>query len=278
MDGLSTMTKIPAAVLIRRTLSLAALALPLAATAAEAPPPLFTSHDPSYFLVGHRDKTTTARFQFSFKYMLFDRNSVPTRWFPPLSGMHFAYTQSAIWDLSSESKPFHDTNYRPALIWDWFGDEKIGEAQPVWSAQAGFEHESNGRRELESRSINTIYIEPHWQTAVGDEGHFIKLGARVMSYLERDDNPDIADFRGHAKFMLSAGKPDGAQYRLAWRQGNKAERYSVQLDASYPLRRQYFANTGGFLYVQIFTGYGETMLDYNMRGPTQYRIGFAVSR
>ena len=237
---------------------------------------LVAAHEPSYFLVGHRENVTTARFQFSFKYKLFDQDSVTTAWFPPLSGLHFAYTQTSVWDLTAPSKPFRDTSYRPALLWDWEGKTMAG-AVPVWSAQAGFEHESNGKRDGDSRSINTVYIEPRWRSSLEGDG-FVQLGARVFSYLDRSENADISKYRGYATWLMSTGRPDGALYRLAWRQGSTAERYSVQLDASYPLRRQYFANTGGYIYGQIFSGYGETLLDYKVKRPPQIRIGFAVVR
>lgn len=252
----------------------AALLSPVAQ--AEESPLLFAAHEPSYFLVGHREGVTTARFQFSFKYKLFDQDSVTTQWLPPLSGMHFAYTQTAIWDLSANSKPFRDTSYRPAMIWDWQGEEKAGDTA-VWSTQAGFEHESNGKQAPDSRSINIAYVEPHWHTTIGDDG-YLNLGARLFTYLERGENPDIADYRGHAIWMLTTGRPDGAQYRLTWRQGSKSERYSLQLDLSYPLRRQYFANTGGYIYAQVLSGYGETLLDYNVKRSPQLRLGFAVVR
>lgn len=235
-------------------------------------PALFGAHEPSYFVAGYREHATTARFQFSFKYLLFDEDSVPTRWLPPLGGMHFAYTQTSVWDLSAESKPFRDTSYRPALIWDWRDQDG------VWTAQAGFEHESNGKQALDSRSINTVYIEPHWQTTISDSGRYLRLGGRLFRYLDREENPDIVDYRGHATFVLGLGKPGGAQHRMVWRPGRTPDRMSLQLDASYPLRRQYFANTGGYLYAQIFHGYGETLIDYAIRRPTQLRVGFAVVR
>ena len=244
---------------------------------AEATPLLFGAHDPGFFLVGHRDLVTTARFQFSFKYMLFDQDSIPTDWFPPLSGMHFAYTQTVIWDLSSQSKPFRDTSYRPALVWDW-KQKDASSTEKSWSLQAGFEHESNGKQDVDSRSINTAYLEPHWHMPLDQEGKFLKVGVRAFTYLDRSENPDIVDYRGHTSFLMSTGKPDGAQYRLIWRQGRSADRYSLQLDTSYPLRRQYFANTGGYVYAQIFSGYGETLLDYTVKRPPQLRLGFAVIR
>lgn len=259
-----------------RKIALAALTavLPQAGPAAENEMEAFAAHNPSYFVIGHRHDVTTARFQLSFKYKLFDQDSVPAEWFPPLSGMHFAYTQTAIWDLSSNSKPFYDTSYRPALIWDWNRDGATG----PWSAQAGFEHESNGKQGTDSRSINTLYVEPHWQTRFASDRYFIDLGVRLIDYLERGENADITDYRGHTTLLVKAGKPDDEQYRLAWRIGDRGGHYSLLFDASFPLRRKYFAYTNGYLYLQVFSGHGETLLDYNMRRPTQYRLGFAVSR
>ena len=53
---------------------------------------------------------------------------------------------------------------------------------------------------------------------------------------------------------------------------------SAQLDLSYPLRQPIFARTGGFLHFQLFKGYGESLLDYNLDRGTQVRIGFSIVR
>jgi outer membrane phospholipase A len=53
---------------------------------------------------------------------------------------------------------------------------------------------------------------------------------------------------------------------------------AVQLDLSYPIRQPFFADAGGYLYFQYFNGYGESLLDYNVKGPAQYRLGLAIVR
>jgi outer membrane phospholipase A len=53
---------------------------------------------------------------------------------------------------------------------------------------------------------------------------------------------------------------------------------SVQVDASYPLRKPFFADTGGYVHFQYFNGYGETILDYNLRRSPQFRVGFSIVR
>ena len=71
-----------------------------------------------YFVVGTRGGTT-ARFQLSFKYRLFDVDAGFGQERPWLSGLYFGYTQNSLWDLRRESKAFRDTSYRPSLFWKW---------------------------------------------------------------------------------------------------------------------------------------------------------------
>ena len=86
-------------------------------------PPL-SDNEPMYFIAGSRGPTT-ARFQISFKYRLFDATSGFGRDQPWLSGLYFGYTQNSLWDLSSESRAFRDTSYRPQFFWKWDrADEK----------------------------------------------------------------------------------------------------------------------------------------------------------
>jgi outer membrane phospholipase A len=73
------------------------------------------------------------------------------------------------------------------------------------------------------------------------------------------------------------GRRDGWLFAAILRKGN-GDRGSVQLDASYPIRQPFFANAGGYLHFQYFNGYGETLLNYNERNPSQFRIGFSIVR
>jgi phospholipase A1/A2 len=255
-------------------LAFSVTALSLSSAAASDDQLVVSSHEPAYFIIGHNE-FTSARFQFSFKYKLFDLDSVPAQILAPLNGLHLAYTQTSVWDLSAESKPFHDNSYRPAFLYQW-EDSELAAGQPAWRLQGGFEHESNGRDETRSRSINILFIHPTRRFAMGSS-RFLEVGARLYAYTDREENPDIVRYRGVGDYQLAIGRIDGTQWRLTTRIGSSGHG-SVQLDASYPFRRQYFANTGGYLYAQYFNGYGETLLDYNRRNPSQLRIGFAIVR
>ncbi|HUW26478.1 MAG TPA: phospholipase A [Gallionella sp.] len=234
--------------------------------------PALSAHEPVYFIVGTRNGLN-ARYQLSFKYRLFDQESTPVQWWPVLGQLHLGYTQTAVWDLEVNSKPFHDTSYRPSLFWQKRLD--AGESMPRY-LRAGYEHESNGRDGANSRSINLAYLQPAWRADFGD-GKSLIFAPRFYSYLDKIENPDIARYRGYADWLLRYG--DENEWVLSSRVRVGTAGYSsTQLDLSVPFRKPLFARTGGFVYLQLFNGYGETLLDYNQRHPAQLRIGFAIVR
>ena len=234
--------------------------------------PALSAHEPAYFLVGTRNGLN-ARYQLSFKYRIFDAESSPAQWWPALGQLHFGYTQTAVWDLDVNSKPFHDTSYRPSLFWqkrlDNSGD------MPHY-LRAGFEHESNGREGANSRSINLAYIQPAWRADFND-GNSLIFAPRFYSYLDKVENPDIARYRGYADWLLRYG--DESEWVVSGRaRVSNIGHSSTQLDLSIPFRKPLFARTGGFIHFQYFNGYGETLLDYNQRHSAQLRVGFSIVR
>jgi phospholipase A1 len=235
----------------------------------EYEPPL-SENDPMYFIVGARDGYS-ARFQLSFKYRLFDTGSGFGRDQPWLSGFYFGYTQNAIWDLSSASKAFRDTSYRPQFFWKW---DRADEKTLVDSFRVGLEHESNGGDLERSRSINIAFVRPEWHHGFAN-GHEIQLMPKLYRYLDKDENPDIHEYRGHVDWQLrydAAGEWVGT---ALFRRGT-ARRSSLQLDLSRRARDLRFGPVGGYFHVQYFNGYGESILDYNLRRKAQLRIGFAI--
>ena len=234
--------------------------------------PALSAHEPVYFLLGARSGPN-ARYQISFKYRIFDEESTPAQWLPALGQLHFGYTQTATWDLGVDSRPFHDTSYRPSLFWQKRLDES--ESMPRY-LRAGFEHESNGRDSINSRSINLAYLQPAWR-ADFDDGKSLIFAPRFYSYLDKTENPDIPHFRGYADWLLRYG--DENEWLLSSRiRVGSGGHAGTQIDLSVPFRKPLFARTGGFVYFQLFSGYGETLLDYNQRHPAQLRVGFSIVR
>ena len=231
-------------------------------------------NEPLYFVVGSSDERSfDARFQLSFKYRPFDPDARVAQYFPPLSNLYFAYTQTSLWDLGGHSSPFKDTSYRPSLYYRWAGSGR-GIFPDDW--RAGLEHESNGRDGSDSRSINTVFIRPTWHMDFA-HGRRLTLSPKFYQYLEKSDNPDIYRYRGYVDLQARYGREDGAIMTALYRLGTGGHS-STQLDFSYPISDKLFGRTGTFVHLQLMEGYGETLIDYNRYSDTQLRLGLSLAR
>lgn len=229
--------------------------------------------DPMYLMLGQRGGTN-AKFQLSFKYRIFQAATPTSK--GPIDNLYFGYTQFSLWDLSSDSKPFHDTNYRPSLFY-YLPDTGVkGGLLSRLAFAGGLEHESNGRSGAESRSINTVFIKPTFYLGNLNSWH-ATVTPKLYYYLSKSENSDIADYRGYADLRLTWGKADSWELAATLRKGMKGSHYSADTQLSYPLA-QLLPGTAGYLVLGYFTGYGESLLDYNRKRASQVRIGYSISR
>src|ERR1044071_4172000 len=82
------------------------------------------------------------------------------------------------------------TSYRPQLFWKW---DRADEKTFIDSVRYGLEHESNGGDAANSRSLNTVFIRPEWPHSFANR-HEMQFMPKFYSYLEKDENPDIAQY------------------------------------------------------------------------------------
>jgi phospholipase A1/A2 len=236
--------------------------------------PTITSNEPLYFIVGaNKERSFDARFQLSFKYRPFDPDATVAKFIPFASNLYFAYTQTSIWDIGSDSSPFKDTSYRPSIYYNW---EESGNGINPYSWKFGLEHESNGRAGSESRSLNMAFVQPFWHIDFSN-GRRLTLMPKIYQYLEKSDNPDIQRYRGYVDWMARYGREDAAILTGMYRQGTDGYAQG-QLDLSFPISDKLFGRTGTFLHFQLLGGYGETLIDYNRQRNTQLRIGLSLAR
>jgi outer membrane phospholipase A len=231
-----------------------------------------TFHEPMFAAVGGGIESN-AKFQVSFKLRLYEPADKLSRGF--LDNLFLGYTQTAFWDLTSDSKPFVDTNYAPSLFYhlpntDWrIGGNAVG-------ISAGYEHESNGRDEAESRSIDILFVRPDFTFGDRRDFHWT-FSPKLYVYLEKSENDDIGQYRGYGDYRLTYGKNDDWQLAAILRKGTKSEAFSADLQATYPLNRLLPGKTG-YLLGQYFSGYGEKLLRYNERAGWSLRLGYSVWR
>lgn len=237
---------------------------PASASALAAVDPYAIEDDPMYFVVGGSDGTT-AKFQVSVKYPI---------WRP--WNVFVGYSQLSVWDLSEESKPFRDNNYRPSLFWYEPNVYSLPEWKLRLGLRAGVEHESNGRGGAQSRSINIGYVRPELRMQLDGE-RFIEFKPKIYNYVDKAENTDIGRYRGYVDWVLRYGS-------RRWLLGTTVRRGSAggsaQIDFSWRPDTTWTRNPdeGFFLYSQVFAGHGETMLDYNVKRPAQLRVGIGVVR
>jgi outer membrane phospholipase A len=237
-----------------------------------------TPYQPVYFIAGTEDPI--AKFQISFKYQFIPTKSDLGEEFPwLLAPWHVSYSQTTWWDLAEDSAPFFDNSYRPEIFWykpDLFRS-KLGD-QMQFDFQWGYQHESNGEQGDESRSLNSLYIEPTLWIGLGKDW-FMSFAPRIFYYLgEQEENPDITDYRGLADLKFKIGQYEGLQAAFIGRIGEGGGKGSVQMDLSYPIVKA-IPNSSNFLclHLQVFHGYGETLIEYDQED-SSIRLGLSLVR
>jgi phospholipase A1 len=215
--------------------------------------------------------STEAKFQISFKARVW--TSDDRRW-----GLWAAYTQQSQWQLynGDTSRPFRDNNYMPELFVSYRPDVDLGGGFNWKLVNVGYNHQSNGRSDLFadgrnnglSRSWDRLFAE--FGVERDDLALFGTVWYRLPESSTKDDNPDITDYYGHGK--LSAlyrwrGNTFSGSVRGNLKTGKGAVEagwFSPRLFG--PLRA----------YVQVFSGYGESLIDYDWN-QTTIGAGIALS-
>lgn len=233
----------------------------------------FGAHESTYFIYG--PDAPAAKFQFSFKYRLMQREMAATDTVERT--VQFGYTQRSLWDIDAESSPFYDTSYMPSLFVEWLPVQKGPKTAFQWvSGQVGFQHESNGRGEADSRSLNTLFARAAATWNVTDNWSLIAV-PRVYGYVGGlSDNPELKDYRGYGDLMLVAIYREGAALAYTGRAGKDFDHFSTQLDLTIPLRSR-LLDFATYAMVQYFNGYGESLRSYKDHSET-IRLGISLVR
>lgn len=190
--------------------------------------------------------------------------------------LFIAYTQKSFWRIldDKDSRPFRETNYNPEIFYRLsFSPSKYF----IYGADAGYEHESNGAREPVSRSWDRIYIKPfiEYKTFKTILKIWYRLPEDEKDYAEDphgDENPDIDDYYGYGELTMKYQFPNDHLISAIGRWNFKTEKGGGQFDYSLP-----FPGKNIFFLVQAWTGYGESLIDYN-KAITRYGMGIMVKR
>jgi phospholipase A1 len=208
-------------------------------------------------------ESTELKFQLSFK------TKVAENLFDDNGDIWVGYTQSSRWQAynSEISRPFRETNYEPEVMLAF----RNGYSLFGWNGRmsaVSLNHQSNGRSDPLSRSWNRVVV----NVGLDRENWAVMLRPwyRIPEGRKDDNNPDIQDYmgRGDATLIYNRnGHEVALTGRHSLRSGERAHG-SVQLDYGFPINNLLRGH------LQVFDGYGESMIDYNHRATY---VGVGVS-
>lgn len=210
-----------------------------------------------------------AKFQLSLKVPLLSDHL-----FIDGDALYFGFTLSALWQVYSDqiSKPFRETNYQPEIFyvaplnWHPFGGNT--------GFIIGAEHQSNGRSQALSRSWNRIYggILFEKNNFAAYLRPWVRLNEQDKEFPndpDGDDNPDIEDFLGHFE-LQTVYDWDGYEFSFMGRRNFHTGNGSAEFGFSFPLSGRVRG------YTTLFTGYGDSLIDYNHK-QTRFGLGVALT-
>jgi phospholipase A1/A2 len=206
-----------------------------------------------------------AKFQLSLK------TKVAERLFQGHADLWLAYTQQSSWQVynPSISRPLRETDYEPEAMLVFPVDyDVLGLRGRL--VNIGLVHQSNGRVNPLSRSWNRVYGQLGFER--GKLALLARAWYRIPESASNDDNPDIEHYLGYgdllAVYKWNARNTVSLLVRNNLQTGNN--RSGFQLDWSFPL----YGRLKG--YVQLFSGYGESLIDYNWR-QTTFGVGVLLT-
>lgn len=166
--------------------------------------------------------------------------------------INVSYTQLVYWQLYTSSPWFRETNYEPAItlrgrfMRNFFGDLTI-------------DHQSNGRGGVYERSWNRVI----GRLEYGTPNFFMRASGWVLLFKgmgATTQNPDIAHYLGYDELILSyrffnrlVTSVQASNFESGFKRG------SIILTAFYPFTTKVGA------YFQFFSGYGQSLIEYNHR-------------
>lgn len=188
--------------------------------------------------------------------------------------IYFGFTLQAWWQVYANniSKPFRETNYKPEVFYtaplDWHplgGNSGFG---------LGIEHQSNGRTQELSRSWNRVYAsflfeKGNLALSMQSWWRIPEKSKRFYGDPEGDDNSDITDYMGYFE-IGSTYKWKEYELSVLTRQNFSTHKGALELAFTFPV----WGKTLG--YASFFTGYGESLIDYNHK-QTRFGLGLALN-
>lgn len=182
----------------------------------------------------------------------------------------FGYSQQSNWQIFSGtlSRPFRTTDHEPELIYIYPTDLNLPGGWRLRYTGLSLNHQSNGQPLPLSRSWNRAIVMAGLEQ--GSEFRLLgKLWYRLPESASSDDNPEISDTIGRAE-LTGLWSPDQTNsFGLTLR-------HSLREQANGSVKLEWLRRIGDSsgnssqpnglrFHTQLFSGYGDSLIDYNRR-------------
>jgi len=222
-------------------------------------------------------RTTEARIQLSARIKV-AKNLLTREGGSGSDSVWLGFSQQSYWQVftSRQSRPFRTTDYEPEAMYMYPADVALPFGWRMRYLGLGLSHQSNGRTLPQSRSWNRGFL----MTGLELDDRFalqVRLWKRSAES-GNDDNPDIVG-------LVGRGELTGTWYADKANTFSATVRHSLRSDGNGSVRLEYFRAVGKGtragnlndlrLHAQLFSGYGDSMLDYN-RKRNVFSLGLAL--
>ncbi|MDB5964356.1 MAG: phospholipase [Polaromonas sp.] len=181
----------------------------------------------------------------------------------------FGYTQRSYWQMytSEVSGAFRNTDYEPELVYIYPQRIALAGGWTYRLSGVGLVHQSNGQDQPLHRDWDRVYVTGAAEKPLDGGGSLTvqgRLWQRVRVFSRFDANPGIENFVGRAELAgnwnLNRHNTLGVTLRHSLRSTANG---SARLE--WMFAPESLARTGLRYHVQLFSGYGDSLPDYNRR-------------
>lgn len=182
----------------------------------------------------------------------------------------FGYTQQSYWQLFNGklSRPFRTTDHEPELVYVYPHQISLPGGWDYRLSGVGLVHQSNGQSDPLSRSWNRVYLMGAAEKVLSPDSSLrlqARLWDRVKESSSTDNNPGIENYIGRAEvtgsWQINQGHTLGVTLRHSL---HREARGSTRID--WLMAPKASPNYTSLRYhVQLFSGYGDSLLDYDKR-------------
>ncbi len=220
-------------------------------------------HD-NYFATGIPTNRTVDKNSADVKFQISIRQILFKELLPRDVALMLTYTQKSFWSIYRKSSPFSDNNYNPGLsaVMPITRNGRL-----VSTVLAGFEHESNGKDSLDSRSINYFVLSGtfYWN-------HFSAQVKVWPGWTSKESNPDYFKYKGYGLLALNYHTENNRfRFSAIVTPRDRFRAFNTTLEANFQLRKR----DNQYVFVQWHQGCAEGMLNYKQY-TSMIRVGICI--